>query len=92
MTSLCALCSCIARWRAPLAIVGAPKVIPVREVSTGANSVDSFVGFWAVRTGHVDRPNFAPPCSPQPFRPLFISGAGIARLSCPDIDATSCLR
>jgi hypothetical protein len=72
-----------------LTLVGAAKSIPFHGDLTGAESVNPFVSILAVRSGHLYHPISAPPYTPQPFGPLFyMAGAGIARLSGLDIDAT----
>ena len=72
-----------------LCIVGSSKIISFHGDLTGGESVNPFVSILAVRTGHLYHPLSAPPYTPQPFGPLFyLAGAGVARLSSLDLDAT----
>ena len=72
-----------------LTIAGASKIISFHGDLTGSESVNPFVSILAARTGHLYHPLSAPPYVAQPFGPLFyLAGAGIARLSGLDIDAT----
>ena len=72
-----------------LTVIGAAKIIPCRGETTGTESVNPYVSILAVQTGHLYHPLPAPPYTPQPFGPLFyLAGAGIARISGLNIDAT----
>ena len=72
-----------------LTIAGASKIVSFHGDLTGSESVNPFISILAVRTGHLYHPLSAPPYTPQPFGPLFyLAGAGIARLSNLDLDAT----